>query len=100
MNIYEIDTNIELVGVFTHVAPNTQAADPSAVSLFLTDPTGVVTLYTYPAQVVRDGVGQYHYTFTASKSGVWAYKWQGTGAVIATSPDTKFTVNPSTMIAG
>jgi hypothetical protein len=37
--------------------------------------------------------------FVPSGPGEWTYQWQGTGAVIATSPATKFFVKASDLIA-
>ena len=94
---YDIDTQIQVSVSFANTFTGAPA-DPSTVTLYLTDPHG--NAQTLVGPIVRDGVGQYHYTFTPAVSGVWTYKWQGTGAVIITSPDTQFTVRSSALIAG
>lgn len=100
MAAYEIDTAIELQGVFLNALTGVYA-DPTAINLLVLDPTGVSTTYTWPsATIVRDSIGHFHQIITPSKSGIWTYKWQGTGAVVATSPDTTFTINASALIPG
>lgn len=65
---------------------------PAAVSIVITDPTGVATTYTYtggnvdPNEVVSDGSGAFHIAlqpFSVTKpSGVWNYVWLGTGGLV------------------
>lgn len=99
MAAYEIDTAIELQGVFLNALTGVYT-DPTAITLFVLDPSGVTTPYTFPGTIVRDSIGHFHQIITPSKSGLWTYKWQGTGAAVATSPDTTFTINSSALIAG
>lgn len=55
-------------------------ADPTTVSLTVTDPTGAQTTYAYnPGSIVRDGTGQYHQDVPTTVVGVWSYEWAGTG---------------------
>lgn len=104
-NIYQVDTLIQLNVTFLNV-PTNMPADPTAVSLFISDPSGNETEVTYnPGPIVRTGVGVYYYQFTptptppaTTAAGTWTYKWQGTGAVIATSRDTNFLVQASDLI--
>lgn len=98
MGTYEIQSSIDLFGTFADAATGA-AADPSEVTLFVRDPTGDVETITGGA-ITKLAVGSYQYTFTATISGDWTYKWQGTGAVVCTSPDATFTVNASQLIAG
>lgn len=98
MSKYEIDTELELKGVFLDALANVPI-DPTSVFLYVKDPTGTITTYS-GAQITRDNTGRYHLTLTPSISGLWVYKWQGTGVAVATSPDTTFTINPSALIAG
>ena len=89
---YEIDTTIELQGVFTNSLSGVYA-DPSSIRLYILNPTGVETTQNWPGgNVVRDSLGHFHFVMTTSIAGIWFYKWQGMGAVAATSPDTQFTV--------
>jgi hypothetical protein len=98
VGIYEIDTMLQLTGTFADALTG-QLADPTTITLYLQPPTGVLQTIT-GGSLTRISTGVYTYTFTASISGAWSYKWQGTGAVVVTSPDTKFTVNPSTLVPG
>jgi hypothetical protein len=99
-NNYQIDTALQLTGTFIDLETG-QPADPTVVSLFLLSPNGQTTTLTLAGgQVVREGTGVYTYTFTPSVSGTWTYKWQGTGAVVATSADTTFDVATSELIPG
>ena len=100
MAIYEIDTTLELQGIFTNALTG-QYADPTAITLYILDPAGVQTTQIWPGgAIVRDNTGHFHFIMTPAKSGNWTYKWQGTGAANATSPDTIFTVNASALIPG
>lgn len=95
---YEIDTSVQLSGLFENVALGVPA-DPTTVTLYVQDPTGATAVIGTPA-ITRSDVGSYSYTFTPAVSGIWVYKWQGVGTVVATTPDAMFIVNPSFVIAG
>lgn len=93
MNTYDVDTAIQLSVAFANVAGT--AVDPTTVNIFLYDPCGVISEHTTVSGVVHDGTGAYHYVFLPPIVGIYAYKWQGTGAVEVTSPDTYFQVRQS-----
>jgi len=95
-NVYQVETQIQINGTFVNASTGAPV-DPSTINLFVEDPTGDVTEYTTPA-VVKVSVGVYYYQLTVSLPGTWTYKWQGTGTVIATSPDTSFFVQASGLI--
>ena len=99
MASYEIDTTIQINGEFRSSLTGVYI-DPTTITLFVLDPSGLTTTYTYPGTIVRDALGHFHQQITPSKSGTWTYKWQALGAAVATSPDTTFTVNSSLLIAG
>lgn len=90
-NEYQIDTEVQLLGTFAN-ATTGAPADPTTVTLYLEDPSGTVTT---PTSIIKVSVGNYAYAFTPSGPGWWTYKWQGVGAVVATSKDTKFFVKAS-----
>ena len=94
MSEYQIDTTIVIQGVFTNALSGVYA-DPSSITLYILDPTGVETTQTWPGAIIRDSLGHFHFIMTTTIAGVWTYKWQGAGAVVATSPDTQFTVEGS-----
>lgn len=97
-NIYEVETIIQLNVTFYNTALN-QPADPTNVAVFVEDQNGVVTQLPL-GSIVRTGVGQYYANFlpTAGDAGRWKYKWQGTGNVVATSPDRHFFVRASELV--
>jgi hypothetical protein len=98
-NVYDVDTAIQVNVTFLNVALN-QPADPSAVTLYVEDPSGTITTQGWPSgSIVRTGVGLFNFIFVPSGPGCWKYKWQGVGAVIATSRDTQFFVRASDLIA-
>lgn len=97
MNVYQIETVIQLNVIFYNTALNAPA-DPTAVSLFVEDPTGVVTQIASNV-ISRSGVGAYSADFLPYMPGCWVYKWQGTGNVMASSRDTRFMVRGSELIS-
>lgn len=99
MNTYEIDTLVQLNAAFADRSG--APADPTDVNLFVKDPTGTVTQYTFSgSQVQHNGTGNFFYNFLAGRSGTYTYKFQGTGAVQVTCPDQQFSVNRSALIPG
>jgi hypothetical protein len=97
-NVYQVDTLVQLSVTFYNTALNLPA-DPSAVSLFVQDPNGVVTQIASNL-IVRTGVGAYYSNFMPTGPGEWTYKWRGSGptSVQATSPDVTFFVKASELI--
>lgn len=63
----------------------TTLTDPTTVALSVTDPSGTVTPYSYPAAVTRDGLGAYSKALAASAAGEWIATWTGTGECAASS---------------
>ena len=96
MNCYQVQTTIQLNVTFFNTALNAPA-DPTAVALFVEDPTGIVTEIP-TGQISRSGVGVYSADFLPTMLGQWTYKWQGTGNVMATSRDVCFFVQASDLI--
>ena len=64
--------------------------DPTTVKFKITDPTGVETTYVYltDAQLVKDSTGAYHVAWPFTMGGEWAYRFEGTGAVMAAAQST------------
>jgi len=95
---YEIDTSLQIEGVFLDSLNNVYI-DPTEVQLFVLDPNGAQLDYsTLDGTILKEGVGHYTFTFVPGIAGTWTYKWQGTGVAPATSPDTTFTINSSTLV--
>lgn len=84
MNQYPVSTQARIKGSFLGIGAGSGQVDPTTVTLTLTDPYGNQSVLTTPT-VIRDGVGVYHYDLTINIPGTYAYRWQGTGAVIAAS---------------
>jgi hypothetical protein len=99
MGTYDIDTQIQIVGSFASLITGLPA-DPTIVTLYIMDPDGNEMTQTFPGNLTKTDIGSYSWAFNVTISGDWTYKWQGVGAVIVTSPDTKFTVRPSVFIPG
>jgi len=63
---------------------NGVAADPTTVTLIVTDPTNVVTTYTYggAGTIDRTSIGAYQQSVACGPNlpGLWSYEWVGTGA--------------------
>jgi len=69
-------------------------ADPTAISLVITDPTGAAVTHTYPTDIVRNSQGDYQYPQPCTVEGLWSYVWIGTGLASDITPGT-FTVSPT-----
>lgn len=97
-NTYNEDTLIQINVTFVMPVPSLELADPTTVTLYLLDPLGSQTEQTYnPGNIVRVSTGVYFYLFQPPSPGLWTYKWQGTGNVVATSSDTQIFVRGSLM---
>jgi hypothetical protein len=82
---YYAGTGVRVSAAFTDI--NGAAVDPTTVTLKYQSP-GVATTWTYggAGSIVKDSIGNYHAILdTTALPGVWAYEWQGTGAVLAVS---------------
>ena len=58
------------------------------------DPSGVVTTYTYPTNVDKDSVGNYHFDIDPDSDGEWRYRGEGEGTVRAAA-EGRFSVRDS-----
>jgi hypothetical protein len=80
-NTYAIGDLVNMTSSFATVAG--AAVDPTAVLVRVKDPSGAVTVLTYPSQVTKDSVGSYHANFATVLAGIHYYRWEGTGAAQA-----------------
>lgn len=76
MNSYDIGSVVHIFTTFTDA--NGNAAD-TTVAMELRDPQGN---YTSPS-VTRDSTGSYHVDVSPTVSGMWEYKFLGTGTIVA-----------------
>jgi hypothetical protein len=90
-----VGTRVRLAITF-RTASTAALFDPSTLQLVVTNDAGSTT-YTYPATVVKDSTGVYHYDVLASTVGTYRYSWQS----LATGEEVKsegfFNVTASTV---
>lgn len=79
---YPIGATAVLTGTFRDDAG--AAADPTTITLEVTNPTGTVTTLTYAGgDLTRTDTGIYTHRLDLDTPGTWHYRWEGTGAVTA-----------------
>jgi hypothetical protein len=89
---YEVESRVRFTAAFTDALSGSPVS-PSDVVFFLRLPDGSETSVDLSGGVETDGPGLYHYDVVVDEPGTWIYKWQGTGTVEITSPDTNLIVN-------
>lgn len=90
MNSYDKGDLVRISAAFTNVS--SVATDPSTIVCRVRRPQGSITLYTYgtDAALVKSGTGNYYVDLTTDQSGVWYYRFEGTGAVVQAEEDSFF----------
>lgn len=80
---YTLGSQIRISGSFRTAAG--VATDPTVVTLHLQRPDGSEAAYTYGVDglVGKSATGEYYALVALDKSGAWAWRWAGTGALIA-----------------
>jgi len=92
VNAYDIGDSVRLKATFTVSEVNT---DPTTITLKVKTPSGVTTSYTYAGgQVTKQETGIYYKDINLDDDGMWYYRWEGTGTVIA-SEEHSLKVDPS-----
>ena len=78
-----VGTTRVVVGLFFNSSG--KPIDPTTVTLIVRPPASPNTLITlaYPADLTREGEGDYIYNLILSQPGEWRYRWVGTGACAA-----------------
>lgn len=83
----------------TFINPSTNApVDPDAVCARVLHPDGQVDVFTYPsAALTKTGTGEYALAISvpSNEAGSWTYRFEGTGANAAATPDRSFSATPS-----
>lgn len=92
MNSYDFGNAIVMSSAFTD--SNNVPTDPTTVTLRIMDPSGVESIFTTP-QLTHVGTGVFSLTFPCLKAGVWYYRFEGTGACVATQ-DNQFVITSTT----
>lgn len=63
--------------------------NPTTVTVTITPPN--VAPYTVTSGIVNSATGVYYYDLDVNAQGSWLYRWQGTGAAVASSGNNVFT---------
>jgi hypothetical protein len=87
VNTYGINNLVHLSVQFTQLVGNTPI-DPTTITLLVRAPDQTIATYTYAAsQIIRDGVGAYHYDLDVTQTGYYNYQFEGGGNLICQSND-------------
>lgn len=78
------------------------ATDPTTVTLSLkttTQQNMPTTIYTFgSSSIVKDSTGNYHFDIATAASGVWFYRWVGSGVVNAASEGQFTAASPGSFV--
>lgn len=88
MNRYDAHDRVRLTGTFHDL--DGDLIDPTDVTVHLRDPDGTVT---HP-EASSESTGVWNTDVDVVKPGVWTYRFEGTGAVVA-AEETMFAVDPT-----
>jgi len=81
-NVFAVGQRVRLSVAFADLSGT--ATDPTAVTLKVRNPGGVLMTKTYAlAEVTKDSTGNYHYDLDVDLAGTWYYRYNGTGALVA-----------------
>lgn len=86
---FEINSTVRADCTFRNI--DGDLTDPTTVTVIVISPTGERT----NPSASNPSTGLYHASFTPTKAGEWVVRFEGTGDLVASSPDTRFIVNPS-----
>lgn len=86
-NVYTIGQQIRLTATFKNAAG--AAADPTGIVLkYRTPGSSSITTKTYGVDAVgKNSTGVYYYDLTLSTAGEWWYRWEGSGAIVASDEE-------------
>lgn len=98
-NFYQLNDLVRVSVEFTSTLTGAPE-DPTDVQLYISSPDNVADQYVTwsGSQVVRDGVGLFHYDILVQLVGRWHYAFVAIGAVEANSGDVPFVVRPSLLV--
>lgn len=89
---FDIGSEVRLIGTFTDIAG--ALADPTTVLVRIKDPDGNITV----ENPVRQSIGVYYQDLIISLAGIWYYRFEGTGNVVAAG-DSSFSVYNSPILS-
>lgn len=78
--VYDIGDVSRLSVTFTNLAGD--LADPTAVALIIQSPDGIQTVIN-PVSIINPSTGVYHYDLSLTQSGLYLYRYTGTGSITA-----------------
>lgn len=84
MNNYAVQDLVQTQVTFTAIQTGL-SVDPTIVQVTITYPDDTSQTFDLTSGVIRTGVGLYYYQFVVEQFGIHIYRWQGEGAVIASS---------------
>lgn len=90
-----VGTRVRLAITF-RTASTAALFDPSTLQLVVTNDAGSTT-YTYPATIVKDSTGVYHYDVLASTVGTYRFSWQSLATGEEVKSEGYFNVTASTV---
>jgi hypothetical protein len=96
---YLTGNEVLLSATFTSV-PECVLTNPTTVTVQTLDPSGNIVEYTNASApaVVNPSLGVFQCTITPVLTGIWKYRWEGAGAVIAAS-EQSFEIRPSAFMS-
>lgn len=78
-----VGDRMQVPTTFTNAAG--AVADPTTVTFRFDSPSKANTVYVYgvDGQLVRDSTGVYHVNIDPDEAGLWSWRFEGTGAIVA-----------------
>lgn len=94
MAAYDKGDAVRFKATFTDV--DGAAADPATITLEVKNPAGTISTYVYGTDpITRESTGVYHYDKTIDQTGIWYYRWVGTGTGSQVAEESSITVRSS-----
>lgn len=91
MSVLAVGSQVRFRGSFSNLTG--VLTDPTTITLKVRPPGGAQTAYTFAAaQLIKESTGIYRMDLAINTGGVWTYRWEGAGTLIASTPDREFTV--------
>ena len=87
------------VRIFGTVLLGGVPTDPVTMKITVTRPDTSTFFYEYPTdpEVVRDGVGQFHYDLGITQAGAWTWAWDSDNSFVATGDGELEVADPATV---
>ena len=92
INTYQAGNVVNMIVQFTTAASPSIPADPTTIKLRVLDPNGVET--DYISGLIKNSIGNYSYQLEVFTAGIYNYRFEGLGAVIAAA-ESSFQVSSS-----